>query len=326
MKKIGVIGVGGMGTAHCKTLQLVEGAELVGVYDIREEATAKAAQELEVKAFESLDAILDAVDGVIVATTGFHHAEPVIAAANAGVHVMVEKPLGHILADCDEMIEACEKGGVILMVGQVLRFYPCHEVGMKLVKDGDIGDLVYIETDYSGSYGGKRQRPESWFGKMGGLLENGVHKTDLINWFGGNPKTVAAETGSFSGHDDWEDYVTSLIRYDTGVVGILRWGGFMGARGSRDTFIDGTLGSLNLCIAGQKVYRKSIGDADWTEVEVPNAGVNTVAAEDQHFVDCMREGKEPIVDGRDGKAAVEIALATYESARSCSKVRLPMQA
>jgi len=99
----------------------------------------------------------------------------------------------------------------------------------------------------------------------------------------------------------------------------------MGARGSRDTFIDGTLGSLNLCIAGQKVYRKSIGDADWTEVAVPNADVNTVAAEDQHFVDCMLEGKQPIVDGRDGKAAVEIALATYESARNGTKVSLPMQ-
>jgi len=317
-----------MGAHHCKTLQLVEGAELVGVYDIREEAAAKVAEELDVKAFESQEALLDAVDGVIIATTGFHHAEPVIAAAEAGVHIMVEKPLGHDIADCDRMIEACDKNGVILMVGQVLRFYPCHEVGMKLVKNGDIGDIgdtVYIETDYSGPYSGPRERPGTWFGKMGGLLENGVHKTDLINWFGGNPKTVAAEIGSFSGHDDWEDYAASLIRYDTGVVGILRWGGFMGARGSRDTFIDGTLGSLNLCIAGQKVYRKSIGDADWTEVAVPNADVNTVAAEDQHFVDCMLEGKQPIVDGRDGKAAVEIALATYESARNGTKVSLPMQ-
>jgi predicted dehydrogenase len=315
-----------MGTAHCKTLESIRNAKLVGVWDIRAEATQKAAETFGVKGYESQEALLDAVDGVFVVTMGFSHAEPVIAAAEAGVHVMVEKPLGANLADCDRMIEASDRNKVILMVGQVLRFYPCHEVGMKLVKEGDIGDIINIETDYSGPYRGKRERPDNWFGKMGGLLENGVHKSDLINWFGGKAKTVAAEVGSFSGRDDWEDYTITLIRYESGAMGILRWGSFMGARGSRDTYIDGTLGSLDLRIGGQRVLRKKIGESDWTELDVPNRNVNTVLAEDQHFVDCMIEGKPPIVDGRDGRAAVELALATYESARSCKKVQLPLKA
>ena len=91
------------------------------------------------------------------------------------------------------------------------------------------------------------------------LLENGIHKSDLINWFGGTALTVAAEVGSFSGHDDWEDYTVSLIRYDSGAVGILRWGGFLGARGTNETIIDGSKGSLRLDMREDIAYLKKLG-------------------------------------------------------------------
>jgi len=313
-----------MGAAHCGILKSASGAELVGVFDISEEARKKAADQYEVRAYESESDLLAEVDGVVVATPGFYHTEPVVAAAQAGVHVMVEKPLGSTLEECDKMIAACDENKVILMVGQVLRFYPCHELGMKIVRDGGIGEMVYVETDYSGPYNAPRQRPESWFGQMGGLLENGIHKVDLINYYGGNPVSVSAETGSFSGHDDWEDYVVSLIRYDTGIVGIFRWGGFMGARGSRDTFLDGTKGSLNLIIQGSQVKQKMIGESDWTVLKPDNADSNTVLNEDQHFIDCIRDGKTPIIDGRGGRSAVELTLAIYRSAEKREKVILPM--
>ncbi|MDP6354400.1 MAG: Gfo/Idh/MocA family oxidoreductase [Planctomycetota bacterium] len=322
MSKIGVIGVGGMGSAHCSSLNQVERAEFVGVYDLSPEAAAQAAEKFGVRAFESEADLLSEVDCVIVATPGFYHTDPVVSAAKAGVHVFVEKPMADNVEDCDRMIEAADEGGAIIQVGMVLRFYPAHELGMKMLKDGVIGDLVYIETDYSGSYRAPRARPESWYGKMGGLLENGIHKVDLINWFGGKVKTVAAEVGSFSGHDDWEDYVTGLIRYDTDVVGILRWGGFMGARGTTDTFLDGSKGSLRMCIGSQTVFRKLLGEDDWTEIVPEDQKRNTVAAELQHFIDCIEEGKTPIIDGRQGKDSVELAHAIYQSAKNGEKVRL----
>src|SRR5947208_70510 len=79
---------------------------------------------------------------------------------------------------------------------------------------------------------GQRERPSSWYGTLGGLLENGIHKVDLLNWFGGEPRSVTAEVGSFSGREDWEDYAVYLMRYDSGVFGTMRWGPFMGARGN----------------------------------------------------------------------------------------------
>ena len=192
-----------------------------------------------------------------------------------------------------------------------------------MVDAGEIGDLTYIETDYTGPYNAPRTRPESWYGTVGGLLENGIHKSDLINWFGGTALTVAAEVGSFSGHDDWEDYTISLIRYDSGAVGILRWGGFLGARGTNETIIDGTKGSLRLNMAADLAYFKKLG-GDWEEITPNRDGPHGVVGELTHFVDCIRDGKTPIIDGKGGKHAVEVVLATYQSAKEKTKVALPM--
>ncbi|MBI1925198.1 Gfo/Idh/MocA family oxidoreductase [Candidatus Poribacteria bacterium] len=324
MTRIGVIGVGGMGRSHCNSLPKVENCEFVGVADMRLEAAQEVATQHNIRAFGDYHDLLKIVDGVVVATPPVAHREVVVAAAEAGVHAFCEKPLSLTLADADGMIEAADKAGTHLMVGQVLRFYPVHALGKKLVDAGEIGNITYLETDYSGPYRAPRQRPSSWYGTVGGLLENGIHKSDLINWFGGTALTVAGERGSYSGHEDWEDYTVTLIRYDSGAVGILRWGGFMGARGTTDTIIDGSKGSLRLNMGADIAYLKKIGESEWREIIPERTGPHGVVGELTHFVDCIREGRTPLVDGRAGRHAVEVVLATYRSAKEQIKVVLPM--
>lgn len=323
MVRIGVIGVGGMGNAHCNALPKVENCEFVGVADLRLDAAEAVAEEHGIRAFSDYHELLAIVDAVVVATPPVAHTQVVVDAAAAGVHAFCEKPLSLTLAAADTMIAAADKAGTQLMVGQVLRFYPVHELGRQLVDAGEIGTITYIETDYTGAYNAPRQRPESWYGTVGGLLENGIHKSDLINWFGGTALTVAAEVGSFSGHDDWEDYTVSLIRYDAGAVGILRWGGFLGARGTNETIIDGTEGSLRLDMAADLAYLKKRGGT-WTEIVPDRSGPRGVVGELTHFVDCARENRTPMIDGRGGRHAVEVVLATYQSAKQQTKVALPM--
>ena len=325
MIRIGVIGVGGMGNAHCNALPNVENCDFVGVADLRLDAAEAVAQRHQIRAFQDYQELLPLVDGVIVATPPVAHTEVVVTAAEAGVHAFCEKPLSLTLDEADTMIGASDKAGTHLMVGQVLRFYPVHVLGRQMVDAGEIGDIVYIETDYTGSYNAPRTRPDSWYGTVGGLLENGIHKSDLINWFGGTALTVAAEVGSFSGHDDWEDYTVSLIRYDSGAVGILRWGGFLGARGTNETIIDGTEGSLRLDMAADLAFLKKRGDTEWQEIVPERAVPHGVVGELTHFVECIRDNKTPIIDGRGGKHAVEVVLATYQSAKQKTKVALPMR-
>jgi predicted dehydrogenase len=324
MTRIGVIGVGGMGRAHCDSLPKVANCEFVGVADVRLEAAQAVATQHNIRAFGDYHDLLEIVDGVVVATPPVAHREVVVAAAEAGVHAFCEKPLSLTLADANAMVEASDKAGTHLMVGQVLRFYPVHTLGKKLVDAGEIGNVVYIETDYTSSYHAPRQRPSSWYGTVGGFLENGIHKSDLINWFGGNAVTVAAEVGSHSGHEDWEDYAVTLIRYDSGTVGILRWGPFMGARGTNETFIDGSKGSLRLDMRADIAYLKKLGESGWKEILPDRAVPHGVVGELTHFVDCIREGVTPLVDGRAGRYAVEVVLASYRSAKEQVKVTLPM--
>ena len=324
MVRIGVVGVGGMGNAHCNSLPNVENCEFVGVADLRLDAAEAVAQRHQIRAFQDYHELFDVVDAVVVATPPVAHTQMIVDAAAAGVHAFCEKPLSLTLADADTMIEASDKAGTHLMVGQVLRFYPVHELGRQMIDAGDIGDITYIETDYTGPYNAPRNRPESWYGTVGGLLENGIHKSDLINWFGGTAITVAAEVGSFSGHDDWEDYTVSLIRYDSGAVGILRWGGFLGARGTNETIIDGSEGSLRLDMAADLAYLKKRGE-EWKEIVPDRDGPHGVVGELTHFVDCVRENRTPMIDGRGGKHAVEVVLATYQSAKEGTKVALPME-
>jgi len=325
MVRVGTVGVGGMGQAHCNSLRNVKNAQFVAVADVRHEQAKSVGEKFQVRSFNDYVEMLDEVDAITIATPPWQHTQVAVDAAKRGIHVFCEKPLSANLEDADAMIAAADASGVVLMVGQVLRFYPVHELGKKMVDDGLIGDIIYLETDYCGTYSGPRKKPESWFGKMGGLLENGIHKADLINWFVGDPVAVSGEVGSFSGDPDWEDYTMSLIKYEPQAVGVLRWGPFMGSRGSRATLIDGSKGSMNLDMDSGNVYHKLMGEKDWTENIPPNKGIDGVVAELQHFVDCINEGKKCIVDGREGRKAVEIVLATYKSAKEKSKIVLPMK-
>ncbi|MBT3266477.1 Gfo/Idh/MocA family oxidoreductase [Candidatus Poribacteria bacterium] len=324
MARIGVVGVGGMGRGHCNTLPKVDNCDFVGVADLRLEAAEEVAAQHGAAAFDDYRRLFEQVDGVVVATPPATHREVTVAAAEMGVHVFCEKPLSLNMADSDAMIEATDAAGVHLMVGMVLRFYPVHTLARRLVDDGEIGRVVYIEGDYTNAYRGPRKRPESWYGSVGGYLENGIHKVDLVNWFGGTAQTVTAEVGSFSGHDDWEDYALTLLRYGADTTGILRWGPFMGARGTNETIIDGSEGSLRLSIREDTAYLKKIGEADWTEIVPDRSKAHGVAGELTHFVECIESGGTPLVDGRAGRHAVEVVLASYRSAKTHAKIDLPI--
>jgi len=99
----------------------------------------------------------------------------------------------------------------------------------------------------------------------------------------------------------------------------------MGARGDNGTFLDGTKGSLRLDIGADTVYRKLLGEKEWTPFEPEDKGADGVVKELAHFVTCAATGAPCRVDGRDGRRAIEFALASYQSARSGTKVKLPLE-
>src|SRR5437667_10579174 len=149
MLRVGVVGVGGMGQAHANALMKVETAKFTAVCDMRPEAVQAASERFGVQGFTETGPFFEAVDAVVVATPPDFHRPVVEAAARAGKHVFCEKPLSTNLADADAMIAACDAARVVFQTGMVLRFYPVHELARQMVDDGVIGDLVYLEGDYT---------------------------------------------------------------------------------------------------------------------------------------------------------------------------------
>jgi len=120
--KVGVIGVGALGAHHARILARLPGARLVGVYDIDPEVASKVAEEVQARAFPSRDALLAEVGAVTVAVPTVAHHEVGVAALAAGRHVLMEKPLAASLTEADALVEASERGGLVLQVGHVERF------------------------------------------------------------------------------------------------------------------------------------------------------------------------------------------------------------
>jgi predicted dehydrogenase len=119
---IGVVGVGSLGYHHARLLRDVPGARAVGIYDSDPARLAKVASELEVEAFASLEALLDAARAVVVAVPTVEHARVALAAIERGAHVLIEKPIATSLAEADEILRRADEAGVLVATGHVERF------------------------------------------------------------------------------------------------------------------------------------------------------------------------------------------------------------
>lgn len=202
MKKLGVLiqGAGWVSTQHISAYKLNPNTEIVGISDISLEAAKKRAAEygLDVPCFTDYAEALARpdVDIVSVCTPQDLHAQHVIAAANAGKHVAIEKPAAQSMAELKAMQEAISRAGVKSVVSFVLRWNPMFKKLKKMSADGDFGEIYCVETDYQ-SYSG------DWWGgfsrgrtkAMGGsaMLVAGCHAIDALRWFAGSGEFEAAD-------------------------------------------------------------------------------------------------------------------------------------
>jgi len=120
--RVGVIGVGSLGFHHARILREVAGAEMLGVFDASPERTAAVAQELGVNGFRSLEEALGSVDAAVIAVPTTGHAEVALAALDAGVHLLIEKPIASTLAEAEAIVARAEAGGLTVATGHVERF------------------------------------------------------------------------------------------------------------------------------------------------------------------------------------------------------------
>ncbi|HZO96780.1 MAG TPA: Gfo/Idh/MocA family oxidoreductase [Gaiellaceae bacterium] len=323
--RLAVVGAGRAGMLHAANVRRwLAGAELACVVEPDAARARQAAAELEVPALPSLEDALrrGGIDGVVVTTPTFTHAELTLLAAGAGVHVFCEKPMALTVEECDRMIAAVEDAGVVLQVGFVRRFQPEFVEARRRIEAGDVGEPMLVKSLTRGP-----GLPPPWAHdprlSNGLLAEVCSHDFDSCRWLAGSEIVrVYAETANFKGE---ERGVRAAGFYDNAVVALRFASGALGA-------IDGTcpadfgydarvevLGSEGLLVVGQlpalallEARARGAGTVP-TWSSWPQRFEQGYREELRAFVEAARTGSPPAAGGADGRAAVAAVRAANRS-------------
>lgn len=317
---IGVIGLGAIGQKHCESLANIRQADLVALSDVNEAVLNKTAEKLGAKPYTDYKQMLadPALEAVVVATPDDLHRDISIHAAQAGKHILVEKPIATTEEDALAMMAAAEKAGVKLMVGFTLRFVPHYQQARQAVASDKLGQLVSIFARRLNVI----TQAERIGGRCGVLHFLGIHDFDMMRWVvGSEPISIYSEAStSVPRVYPQENETFTTIRFANGVVGCahIGWNLPLTHPGGRDFKLDliGNKGSFNLDLARQGVELYTEDSAKF-----PSTAPGLIE-EDRAFVDCVLDDTPVPVTGRDGLVALKMVLAALESIETKKPVNL----
>jgi len=343
----GIVGCGMIAHFHARAIADVRGAKLVAGFDQVPAAADRLAEAFGCRAYYDLDQMLadPAVDVVTIATPSGAHMEPAVAAACAGKHVIVEKPLEITLRRCDRIIAACKKARVVLSTIFPSRFHASSVELKRAVEQGRFGRLTvgdaivkwYRTQQYydSGAWRG------TWELDGGGALMNqAIHSVDLLTWLIGPVAEVRARTALLA-HQRIavEDVAMATVEFANGALGIIEASTAIYPGYLKRIEIHGTAGSA--AIEEEDIVRWDFAKKTKRDEAIrqkmaarisggggaadPKAiGHHGHARQFQDVLKSIQKGTSPLVDGPEGRRSVEIILAIYKSAETGRAVSLPL--
>ncbi|WP_408955111.1 Gfo/Idh/MocA family protein [Natroniella sp. ANB-PHB2] len=305
-----------------------------------DELTGKIDSKQEIKKYQDYKELLedDEIDIVTIATeTGFH-AEITIDALNAGKHVIVEKAIALSTEDADRMIETADQQGLKLAVCHQNRFNPTVQRLREALEEDRFGRLVHAVASIRWNRNDEYYNMDEWHGTLaldGGILMNQcIHNIDLLCWMMGDVERVTAETDTFLRDIETEDAGMAVVRFKSGAIGLIEGTVCVYPRNLEETFnIFGQQGTVRLAgIAMNEIMDWKFADGDEEEAEKmkeANYETDTVYGYGHNLlfgdmIEAVREDRKPLVDGREGKKAMELILAIYKSARTGQPIELPL--
>ncbi|MFP6806193.1 MAG: Gfo/Idh/MocA family oxidoreductase [Pseudomonadales bacterium] len=228
--QLGIIGLGNMGSLHCRSLKDFDNITLAAICDIEPERLAKMKGRYPVPGFTNAKALIDSgiCDAVLIATPHYDHTTIGITALRKGLHVMVEKPLSVHKADAIKLIAAHKDENQVFAAMFNQRTNPAYQAIRELLHSGKLGDLRRVQwtiTDWfrSQAYYNSGGWRATWGGEGGGVLLNQCpHQLDLMQWLFGVPTAVRAFCQFGKHHDiEVEDNVTAFLEYENGATGVF---------------------------------------------------------------------------------------------------------
>jgi len=335
--KFGLIGAGIVYVYHKMGLKSNPKINFTSLYDINLSGARRIAKVNGMEAFTSLDELLKSdIDAVLIMTPHYLHVEQVNAAAEAGKHVLCEKPMATTLEGCDEMIKSTKKAGVKFMIAENHRFLPAHEYIMNAVHSGIIGKPFLIRS-YEGVNEIEGLMKEGfWKGHPilaggGALIDMGTHKFATINWIL-NDKIESAYSylakQCTNLEEKAEDNAIAIFKYEKGTIAETVVSFTVASPLTNSLEIYGTQGSIVENHERQnpvRIFSKhdDMGEykGKWYEPEIehgpyPKYYEISMRNEDLHFADCIINDTEPEFTPKQAKEAIFDVLLSYLSAKT----------
>lgn len=318
--KVGIISFAhGHAYSYLDSFLAMPEVELSGIADEVRSRVKEVGAKHSIRLYDDYRELLNSdIDAVAICSENVNHAKHVIHAAEAGKHIICEKPLGLSVNEMEMMIEACQANGVQLMTAFPCRYLAAVVNAKKAVDAGEIGDIVAVKGTNRGSM------PGQWFvdpklSGGGALLDHTVHVMDLMNWFTGSKVTEVYAYAATLFHEELEVDDAGLVhvRFANGVIGVLdtswsrpksfpTWGDvtmeIVGTRGH--LFIDSFAQS-------NEVYSDARGKGVWSYW-----GDNMDHYMIKGFVNALIAGNPVPITGLDGLRSAEVALAGYRSLKT----------
>ncbi|HPM81479.1 MAG TPA: Gfo/Idh/MocA family oxidoreductase [Candidatus Anammoximicrobium sp.] len=343
----GIIGCGMIANFHCKAVADIRNAKVAACFDMVPAAADRLAAQVGCRAYHDLHAMLadPAVDVVTICTPSGAHMEPALAAAKAGKHVIVEKPLEVTLKRCDAIIRACEAAGVTLATIFPSRFHESAQLLKRAVDQGRFGRLTigdaYVKWYRTQQYYDSGAWRGTWALDGGGALMNqAIHSVDLLLWLMGPVVEVTAHTATLAHQRiEVEDVAMATLRFASGALGVIEatTAAYPGAlkrieiHGSEGSAVleeeDIKMWSFAKPTARDKALLERMAGKTHT-----GGGAADPAAIGHHghtamFKDVLKAisgGSRPLIDGAEGRRSVEVIMAIYKAGESGRSVTLPL--
>ena len=357
--RTGIVGCGKVAHLHAAALGRLPEAEFVAVTDAAFERACEFAARYQVRAHTDLDSLIEGshVEAVIICTPHPAHRAPAVRAAEAGIHVLVEKPLASSLSDCDAMIEVAARHKVKLAVVSQRRFFEPVSRMKAAIDAGKIG-VPALGTVAMFSWRDENYyRSDPWRGKWdtegGGVLINqSPHHLDILQWLMGPIDEISGYYANLNHpYIEVEDTALAMIRFRSGALGSVvvslsqkpglytrihvhgANGASVGAETDTGaTFIAGMTSvaepPLNdlWTIPGEEALLPAFREEDRAMFGRIDPNTHYHVAQVRDFLRAVLEDRPPLTTGEDGRKVVEIVAAIYRSSKQHRPVRLPLEA
>ena len=307
--RVGVVGVGNMGQHHTRVLSRLKDVELVGISDINVELGLDTASKYRVRFFEDYHDLIEHVDAICVAVpTRLHHTVG-MECLQAGIHVLIEKPIAASIAEAESLVNAAAEFNCILQVGHIERFNPAFKELHNVLRTEDV---LALEARRMSPYSNRAN-------DVSVVLDLMIHDIDLLLELAGSPVVKLSASGSRSENSGYLDYVTATLGFTNGVVATLTSSKVTHrkirtiAAHCRNSLTEADFLNNEILINrqttantktdyGQVLYRQ-----DGLIEKVYTSNIEPLHAELEHFVNCVRGGEQPSVGGEQALKALRLA-------------------